>query len=1065
MLTCPTCGRESPDDFTFCPVCGTTLAAPEPAREQRKTVTVVFCDVTGSTALGEKLDPEALRRVMARYFDEMKGAIERHGGTVEKFIGDAVMAVFGIPRVHEDDALRAVRAAAEMREVLGRLNKELERDQGVALAARIGVNTGEVVAGDPAAGQALVTGDAVNVAARLEQAASPSEVLIGVGTHALVRDAVVAEPVQPLTLKGKSELVPAFRLVSVAKGTGGRARRLDSPMVGRERQLGLLLQAFDGAEADRTCHLFTVLGPAGVGKSRLVAEFLERLGDRAGALRGRCLPYGDGITYFPVLEIVKEAAGLADFDAPDVIESKVCAVLEGEELQESVCARVSQLLGVAEVASPDETHWAIRRFLEARARERPLVVVFDDIHWAESVLLDLIEHIADLSRDAPLLLLCMARGELLDVRPAWGGGKLNATTASLEPLADEECELLIANLLGSVGLPRDVAERITAAAEGNPLFVEEMLFMLIDDERLVRSDDSWVAVGELTDVAVPPSIRGLLEARLDRLGPQERAVIERASVVGKVFYSGAIEALFGDDRPPPDLRELLIALVRRELVRPDRSTLPGQETYRFRHQLIRDTAYEGLPKDLRASLHERFAGWLERVAADRIDEQEEILAYHLEQAHRYRLELGPANDRTRSLGEHAGLRLVAPARRASERGDHAAAVSLLRRAASLLPTGHSDRAEVLYDLGRANSQVGDVRDSFATFDQAVDAADAAGDRSLAWLARIARSETHMLMDPHSKATDDFRAELEQALAVFEELGDEEGLAATWTALSDIEWMPCRYADSERAAELALAHARDTGDARLLSRAIFNVLAAQMLGDATSARGMRTLEACRSEVADDLQTHGMSLVCEAFWHSMDGDFDQARVLMERSRAITEGLGLGSAAEFREEELGTIEMYAGEPVAAERAFRKNYTLFVETGDEGHASTAAAELARSLCWLGRYDEAEGYARIARETAAHDDLVSQVLGRSAQALVLAARGDLDGAERMARDSVAMFAEAQSPNLQGDLWLDLAEVLRRAGKPSDAEDAIRAALALFERKDNRPAAAQARELLAELAP
>jgi class 3 adenylate cyclase/tetratricopeptide (TPR) repeat protein len=1063
MLTCSTCGRESPDDFTFCPVCGATLAAPAPAREQRKTVTVLFCDVTGSTALGEKLDPEALRRVMARYFDEMKGAIERHGGTVEKFIGDAVMAVFGIPRVHEDDALRAVRAAAEMREVLGRLNKELERDQGVALAARIGVNTGEVVAGDPAAGQALVTGDAVNVAARLEQAASPGEVLIGVGTHALVRDAVDAEPVQPLTLKGKAELVSAFRLVSVVEGAGGRARRLDSPMVGRERQLGLLLQAFDGAEADRTCHLFTVLGPAGVGKSRLVAEFLERLGDRAGALRGRCLPYGDGITYFPVVEIVKEAAGLADFDAPDVIESKVCAVLEGDELQESVCATVSQLLGVEEAASPQETHWAIRRFLEARARERPLVVVFDDIHWAESALLDLIEHIADLSRDAPLLLLSMARGELLDLRPAWGGGKLNATTVSLESLADEECELLIANLLGSAGLPRDVAERITGAAEGNPLFVEEMLSMLIDDERLVRSGDSWVSVGELADVAVPPSILALLEARLDRLGPQERAVIERASVVGKVFYAGAIEALFDDDRPP-DLGELLIALVRRDLVRPDRSTLTGQETYRFRHQLIRDTAYEGLPKDLRASLHERFAGWLEGVAGDRIEEQEEILAYHLEQAHRYRLQLGPAGDRTRSLAERAALRLFAPARRASERGDHAAAVSLLRRAASLLPTGHPDRAEVLYDLGRANIQVGDVRESFATLDQAVNAADAAGARSLAWLARIARSDAQMLVDPHSKATDEFRAELDQALAVFEELDDERGLASTWTELALIEWIPCRFADAEHAAELAVAHARVAGDARLLSEAIFILLAAQVFGDATSARGIRTLEACRSEVADDLQMQGVYLVCEAFWRSMDGDFDQARVLIERSRAITEGLGLRLAAAIGEEVLGSIEMYAGDPVAAERAFRKNYTLLVEIGDESHASMAAAELARSLCWLGRFDEAEGYARIARETAADDDLAPQVVGRSAQALVLAARGDLEGAERTARDAVEMFANAQCPNVQGDLWLDLAEVLRRAGKPSDAADAVRAGLALFERKGNRPAAAQARELLAELA-
>jgi class 3 adenylate cyclase len=463
----------------------------------RKTVTVVFCDVTGSTAIGERLDPESLRRVMSRYFAEMRNALERHGGTVEKFIGDAVMAVFGVPRLHEDDALRAVRAAGEMREAMRHLNKELERDHGVTLTARIGVNTGDVVTGDPAdaTSETLVTGDAVNVAARLEQAASPGDVLIGSETLRLVRDAVVVEPVEPLELKGKSEPVPAFRLVEVTAGAGV-ARRLDSPMIGRERQLAQLRQAFEAAAADRSCQLFTVLAPPGVGKSRLTQEFLAGIAGEATILRGRCLPYGDGITFFPVGEVVKDAVGLEDFDAPEEIERKICAVLDDAD----ACARLAQLFGVGgNDGTSEETLWAVRRFLEAVAQRDPLVVVFDDVQWGEPTFLDLIEHIADWSRDSPILVLVMARPELLDERPTWGGGKLNATSISLEPLSDAECGELIANLLGRTALPDEVRAHILAAAEGTPLFVEEMLAMLIDDGVLVREHGDWVAVGDVTE--------------------------------------------------------------------------------------------------------------------------------------------------------------------------------------------------------------------------------------------------------------------------------------------------------------------------------------------------------------------------------------------------------------------------------------------------------------------------------------------------------------------------------------------------------------------------------------
>ena len=452
--------------------------------------------------------------MMGRYFGDMRAVIERHGGSVEKFIGDAVMALFGVPHVHEDDALRAVRAATEMHEALAILNTELERERGVKIAIRIGVNTGGVVAGT--GDQTVATGDAVNVAARLEQAAQPGEILIGEATYDLVRDAIVAEAVDPLQLKGKAAPVAAYRLKGVAQGLLGRLRRMDSPMVGRSREFALLGQAFDRAVSDRACQLFTILGQAGVGKSRLVQEFLASV-DRARVLRGSCLPYGEGITYFPVIEVVKEAAGLSDFDTAEAIEAKVCSILEREEHQELVCGRVAQLFAIREVAAPEETFWAIRHFIEAIAHDVPLLLIFDDIHWGESAFLDLVDHIAAWSRGVPILLCCMARPDLLDVRPAWGRGKSNATSISLGPLSGDECGALIGNLLSTTEVDDEVRHRIADAAEGNPLFIEEMLSMLIDDGLVERRGGQWIPTRDLSKVTVPPTISALLAARLDRL--------------------------------------------------------------------------------------------------------------------------------------------------------------------------------------------------------------------------------------------------------------------------------------------------------------------------------------------------------------------------------------------------------------------------------------------------------------------------------------------------------------------------------------------------------------------
>ena len=530
--------------------CAAPLAS-EPAREQRKVVTVLFCDLVGSTALGESTDPEALRARMRRYFEDLRMILERHGGTVEKFVGDAVMAVFGIPVSHEDDALRAVRAAAEMRTAIA--------EHG--LEARIGVNTGEVVVGGDS--ETLVTGDAVNVAARLEQAAAAGEIIIGSETRILVRDAVRVEAVEPLALKGKSGPVEAYRLIDVLFAAQSIARHPETPLVGRERERQRLWRDYEDAVADRTCRLFTLLGPAGIGKSRLVADFLERVGDSADVLRGRCLSYGEGITYWPLVEILI-----------------------------AIGAEPDSVIGT----SPPETQLAFRRLLESRAVERPQVVVIDDLQWAEPVFVDLVEHVADFTRDAPVFLLCVARTELLDVRSGWGGGKLNATSLLLEPLDAEQCGTLMERLVLDAPLDADLRERITVASAGNPLYVEEMLAM-------VREHGDG-------EVVVPPTIQALLQARIDSLDGDVRVVMERGAVEGEVFHRGAVAEL-----SPAVVRDgvesHLATLVRKELIRSTSPTFPEDEGFRFRHLLIRDAAYESLPKATRAELHERFAGWLD----------------------------------------------------------------------------------------------------------------------------------------------------------------------------------------------------------------------------------------------------------------------------------------------------------------------------------------------------------------------------------------------------------------------------------------------------------------------
>ncbi|MDQ5822268.1 MAG: AAA family ATPase, partial [Actinomycetota bacterium] len=603
----------------------------------RKTVTVVFVDLTDSTSLGESLDAEALRGVLDRYFAAASGVIERHGGTVEKFIGDAVMAVFGIPATHEDDALRALRAATEIRAAVAELNRGLAPGLDLELAVRIGIATGEVATSEDVTSQRLVTGDVVNVASRLQGEAQPGEILAGKTTLRLAREGVETGEPRTLTLRGKAEPVEAALVLHVPERGGAARPESGAAFVGRDLELTLLRQSFERAVSGETCQLFSLLGPAGVGKSRLAAELLDGLDDQATVLRGSCLPYGEGITFWPVRKVVEQAAGIDETTSAADARARILALVVGEDDAERIVTGVAAATGLAEDPVPaEETFWAVRKLLESLAERQPVVVVLDDLDWAEPTLLDLIEHLADWSRGYPIFVLCLARPELLETRAGWSGGKLNAVTTLLERLSDDDCRELLESAFGRGELAARLCERICPAAEGNPLFVEEMLAMLIEDGSIRPAGAGWELGRELEDVRLPQTIQVLLQARLDRLGPEERSTLERASVIGNVFSLRALRSLAEGDA------EADVALerpVRKELLRPDRQAFAARDGFRFRHALVRDAAYGGLSKSTRADLHERFGDWLAGDGAGPGRQYEEIVGYHLEQAHQLKADL------------------------------------------------------------------------------------------------------------------------------------------------------------------------------------------------------------------------------------------------------------------------------------------------------------------------------------------------------------------------------------------------------------------------------------------
>jgi tetratricopeptide (TPR) repeat protein len=566
----------------------------------------------------------------------------------------------------------------------------------------------------------------------------------------------------------------------------------------------------------------------------------------------------------------------------------------------------------------------------------------------------------------------------------------------------------------------------------------------------------------VTEVPVPATVQALLAARLDRLGDRERATIGSAAVVGEQFHVGALEAM-ADEAERGDVRAALRALVRRDLIGPDRSLLSGDEAYRFRHLLIRDAAYAAIPKAGRADLHARFAEWLEGVAGDRIEEQEEILGYHLERASRLRGELGPLDDAGRALAHGASVHLEAAGQRAADRGDPGAAASLFRRAADLLPEGSAARPWLLFEVGRELVDYGDVRSAVAASDEAATAAALAGQTAVEWRARIQRSAALAEADPHAVSTETIREQLAEAVDAFDALGDRAGLAAAWVGLTEVEWMPARFADAERAAARAIEHARAADDRRVLLDALSLWLGALSFGPPTPDLVRAALDGAVEEVGLVGQLRHVVPVTSAACLAWKGELDEARRTMDGADAIARELGspfwLSAGLEWRAE----IECWAGDFAAAEQASREHYQILDELGDEGHKSYAAGNLARCLCHLGRPEEAETYARIARGSAADDDVASQGLGCVAQALVRSARGEHDAAIALGAEAIRIQADAQNPNWQGDILFEVAEVLGAAGRVDEAIETAREARAHYRHKGNALAAPRVEAFLSDL--
>jgi len=1060
MRICATCGEESPERFRYCPTCGATLATAQIGRDSRKTVTIVFANPKPHTESGAPLEPATFTDVMTRYFEVMKKALEAHGGTVEKFIGDAVMAVFGLPVRHEDDALRAVRAAADMQAALPALNADFGARYGVRLLNHIGVNTGEVIAtGDASSAQRLVTGDTVNTAARLEQAAGAAEIILGELTELLTRGTVEVEPIEPLTLKGKAEPVPAYRLLRVSARPAERSSTA-TPFVGREAEMSRLHDALAGAATGPRARLTVVLGDAGVGKSRLTKEFAAGAADGATVVRGRCLPYGDGITFWPIAEIVRAAAGIADDDPPAVARERIGRLVadRGVDDAEAIVDRVAAAIGLSagdfQIA---ELFWASRRLLELLAADRPLVAIIDDVHNAAPTFLDLVDHVIEASTGAAILILCSGRFELLQAHADWAEAHSEERIA-LTPLSATDSDAIIDQLLE--GLDERVRTRIATAAEGNPLYVEQMVSMLVETGAIRRDGDRWLPTAPDADIAVPPSVQALVAARLDALGPSERATVEPASVIGLSFPVDALGELV-----PTDINErlpvCLDGLEAKQFVRP----ADAEHTYRFGHGVIRDTTYGSMLKRIRVALHEQFVTWAERVNRERGRETEfeEILGYHLEQSYRYRLELGPLDDEGRTVGRRAAEKLGSAGKRALGRTDMPTAADLLGRAARLLPEDDPPRIDLLTELAEAQEALSDFDGVAGSVAAALEAAGRLGDARLGARAELRRLALGVYAPELAGPEIDLEAGVQAAIETFTAARDEAGLARAWRVRAMIRSKAGQYDDVAAAAEQIIEHATRAGEQRLVARGVSVYADQAVLSSRPIAEISGRIESYLELVRGDRKAEATASLGLAQLEAMQGNFDRARELYAKGQALLADLGPSISAATTSIATSRVELLAGDLERAEAELRRDDAILAGLGETYYRSWIAGVLAKVVLARGDVDSAQALLETAVLLTDEDDIDTQVLLGSIRARLDCARGRTDEAITVAQRAVDDSRLTADPVLQADALAELSEVLSAAGRSDDARPPLEEAVRRYQAKGDAVSAARAADRLRAL--
>ncbi|TML13965.1 MAG: hypothetical protein E6G33_10965 [Actinobacteria bacterium] len=1000
--------------------------------ERRRTVAVAVFDVLiGSREHGE-LDPELVSNVESRAFELLAASVERHHGVVYRAVGIHVVAVFGAAAVHEDDTLRTARAALDAVSALTALALELETELGVRLAFQCGIESGIALVGRDESDQLVVTGNVLSSSEHAFSAAAPGEILIGSVARSLLAGAVRTE--QRADADGDHAL---WRLVDVGSATAGR-RRHDATLIGREDEISQLRQAVARIAHEHRARTVTVLGEAGIGKSRLALELRRQEGSELRMLWGACRPYGEGVTFSPIADLVAELVGDGD------PRSELASMLGGDSEAEAMASVVAGAIGAGEaVGATEDVFRAVRRLLQEVARARPLVVIFDDLHWAEPTLLDLIEHVAGWSRDAPILLLCLARPDLLEERPSWPSGAEDAITLMLEPLSETESKALIHEFLEGRELAGETRDRIASFGGGNPFFVEQLLALAAQEPRFAA------------ELSAPPTVDALLSARLDRLPPDERAVLEHASVLGAEFAFAALSAMLSEQLQEAAARALE-QLTRRRLVRPLENGALHSDTYGFTHALIRETAYQSLPKRRRATLHVQLAEWFVATGRDAAPELDEVAGYHLEQAYRYRRELGRAGEAERLLAEQGADRLAAAGRRAYAFGDIPAAVTLLTRAARLLDADHPARPELLAELGEALRDAGELDLAESTLSEAIEAATRCGDAAAEARAVAVRWQVRLQIDPNvsfDEAADAIGATIDRLM----ELGHERGLAKAWVSLAEVPWLRGQAEASEHALERGLAYARSSGDTRTEALALNSLVGITLTGPMPVKLAIQRCNEVLEETRAEGRVAASALRALAGLHAMEGRFDEAWALMERDRALLRELGLKVVASSSAGVAGLIGLLADQPARAEAELRWGYQILDEIGDRNALATIAAILAEATLVQGRDEEALALTELSSDAGAPEDMAIQVQWRGPRAKALARRGELEAAEQLVRDAVALAERSDFLDLHGNALMDLSEVLWIRGRSAEAAAAAEAALTLYRRKGNRVSAKRAR--------